>query len=43
MDWQRVLDWFDNPILVKHTRSRLRKQPLLTAIVVVQVLCLCIA
>jgi hypothetical protein len=43
MDWERVLDWFDNPILVKFARSRLRKEPLLTAIAVVQVLCLCIA
>ena len=43
MNWERIRDWFDNPILVKHVRSRLRKQPLLTAIVVVQVLCLCIA
>jgi len=43
MDWERVLDWLDNPILVKHLRSRLRIQPLITAIVVVQVLCVCIA
>jgi hypothetical protein len=43
MDWERLRDWFDNPILVKHMRSRLRKQPLLTSIVVIQVLCLCIA
>jgi len=43
MDWERILDWLDNPILVKHLRSRLRIQPLITAIVVVQVLCLCIA
>ncbi|MFI5458401.1 MAG: hypothetical protein ACHRXM_23470 [Isosphaerales bacterium] len=43
MDWERILDWLDNPILVKHVRSRLRIQPLITMIVVVQVLCLCIA
>jgi hypothetical protein len=42
MDWQRILDWFDNPILVKHLRSRLRIQPLIASIVVVQALCLCI-
>src|SRR5262245_28887507 len=42
MDWERILDWLDNPILVKHVRSRLRIQPLVTSIVVVQVLCLCI-
>jgi hypothetical protein len=39
---ERVRDWLDNPILVKHLRSRLRKQPLITSIVVVQALCLCI-
>jgi hypothetical protein len=43
MDWERILDWLDNPLLVKHLRSRLRIQPLLTSIVVVQALCLCIA
>jgi hypothetical protein len=43
MDWERILDLLDNPILVKHVRSRLRVQPLVTSIVVVQVLCLCIA
>jgi len=43
MDWERIVDWLDNPILVKHLRSRLRLQPLITAIVVVQVFCLCIA
>jgi len=42
MDWERIRDWLDNPILVKHLRSRLRIQPLITAIVVVQVLCVCI-
>ena len=35
--------WMDNPIFVKHVRSRLRVQPTASAIVVVQALCLCIA
>jgi hypothetical protein len=43
MDWERIVDWLDNPLLVKHLRSRLRLSPLFTSIVVVQVLCLCIA
>jgi hypothetical protein len=43
MVWERIRAWLDNPILVKHVRSRLRLQPLLSAIVVVQALCLCIA
>src|ERR1017187_1794386 len=43
MVWERIQAWLDNPILVKHLRSRLRLQPLLAAIVVVQTLCLCIA
>jgi hypothetical protein len=43
MNWERFYDWLDNPILVKHMRSRLRKQPLCAAIVVVFVLCICIA
>ena len=38
MNWDRLRDWLDNPILVKHVRSRLRKQPLAAAIVVVLVL-----
>ncbi len=42
MDWNRLRDWLDNPILVKHVRSRLRRQPFLSSLVVVQVLCLCI-
>ncbi len=42
MDWDLIRDWLDNPILVKHVRSRLRLQPLIAAIVVVQTLCLCI-
>jgi hypothetical protein len=43
MNWERLYDWLDNPILVKHIRSRLRKQPLAAAMVVVFVLCICIA
>ena len=43
MIWERIQAWLDNPIFVKHLRSRLRLQPLLSAIVVVQALCLCIA
>jgi hypothetical protein len=39
-DW--VADWLDNPIFIKHLRSRLRTQPLASAIVIVLVLCLCI-
>ena len=35
------LDWLDNPILVKHVRSRLRLQSLGAAVVVVLVLCVC--
>jgi hypothetical protein len=42
MGWDRLVDWLDNPILIKHVRSRLRRQPLVSALVVVQVLCLCI-
>jgi len=42
MDWDRLVDWLDNPILVMHVRSRLRRQPLLSSLVVVQILCLCI-
>ena len=40
-DW--LADWLDNPILIKHLRSRLRRQPLFSAIVVTLVLCVCIA
>jgi hypothetical protein len=39
---ERIRAWLENPIFVKHVRSRLRKQSLMTAIVVVQALCLCI-
>jgi len=42
MDWDRLVDWLDNPILVKHARSRLRRQPFVSSLVVVQILCLCI-
>jgi hypothetical protein len=40
-DW--LASWLDNPIFVKHLRSRLRRQPLIMALVITQVLCLCIA
>src|SRR5262245_28665880 len=43
MIWDRIRAWLDNPIFVKHVRSRLRLQPLVSSIVVVQALCLCIA
>jgi hypothetical protein len=42
MEWARVVDFFDNPILVKHARSRMRRQPFVASLVVVQALCLCI-
>jgi hypothetical protein len=42
MNWERLRDWLDNPIFVKHVRSRLRKQPLAVSIVVLLVICLCI-
>lgn len=38
-----VREWLDNPILVKHIRSRLRPQPLASGVAVVLILCLCIA
>jgi hypothetical protein len=38
-----LAEWLDNPILVKHVRSRLRPQPLVSSIVIVLVLCVCIA
>lgn len=43
MDWDALRNRIDNPIFVKHLRSRLRIQPLGAAMVVVLVLCLCIA
>jgi hypothetical protein len=39
-DW--MASWLDNPIFVKHLRSRLRRQPFLSALVITVVLCLCI-
>jgi hypothetical protein len=33
-------EWFDNPIFIKHVRSRLRPQPLGASVVVVLVFCL---
>ncbi len=42
MDWDRLFDWLDNPILVKHVRSRLRRQPVVSSLVVIQTLCLCV-
>ena len=41
MNWDRLRDWLDNPIFIKHVRSRLRKQPLAAGAVVVVVLVLC--
>jgi hypothetical protein len=43
MNWESPRDWLDNPIFVKHLRSRLRPQPLAASAVVVMVLCMCIA
>lgn len=39
-DW--MADWADNPIFTKHIRSRLRRQPLVSALVITLILCLCI-
>jgi hypothetical protein len=39
---ERVRDWLDNPILVKHVRTRLRKHSLAASVAVVVALCLCI-
>jgi hypothetical protein len=41
MDLERLFGWLDNPILVKHVRSRLRQQPVFAGMVVVVALCLC--
>jgi hypothetical protein len=41
--WDRLRDWLDNPILVKHIRSRLRKQSVFSSLVVVVMLNLCLA
>ena len=38
-----VREWLDNPILVKHARSRLRPQALASGVAVVLILCLCVA
>lgn len=43
MDWDRIRAYLENPILVKHLRSRLRKEPLIASVVVVVVLCWFIA
>jgi hypothetical protein len=43
LNWEPFRAWFDNPIFIKHVRSRLRPQPLAAAAVVVIVLCICIA
>jgi hypothetical protein len=42
MSWQRLRDCLDNPILVKHARSRLRIHALAVSVAVVVVLSLCI-
>ena len=42
MNWALLRNWLDNPIFVKHLRSRLRRQPLAAGVVVVIVLCACI-
>ena len=42
MNWALLRDWIDNPIFIKHVRSRLRRQPLAAGMVVVVVLCMCI-
>jgi hypothetical protein len=41
--WDRIRDWLDNPIFVKHLRSRLRPQPVFSSLVVVVLLNLCLA
>jgi hypothetical protein len=43
MTWDRVAGWIDNPIFMKHIRSRLRPQAFATSLAVVLILCLCIA
>jgi hypothetical protein len=40
--WERLRACLENPIFIKHVRSRLRKQPLAVSIVVLLVFCLCI-
>jgi hypothetical protein len=41
--WDHIRDWLDNPILVKHMRTRLRPQAFFASLAVVLILCLCIA
>ena len=43
MDWDLLRDWLDNPIFIKHVRSRLRWQHFGASMTVVLVLCICIA
>jgi hypothetical protein len=42
MNWEILRGWLDNPILVKHARSRLRPQAFFSTLAVVLVLCICI-
>ena len=42
MNYDLLTGWIDNPIFIKHVRSRLRRQPLAAGVVVVVVLCMCI-
>ena len=41
--WDRIRDAIGNPILVKHARSRLRKQPVFSALAVLVMINLCLA
>ena len=41
--WDRILELYQNPIFVKHWRSRLRPQSVIPAAIVVLVICLCCA
>ena len=43
MMWDRIREWIDNPILVKHIRSRLRPQSVLSMLIVVVLINLCLA
>ena len=43
INWDIIRDQLDNPILVKHVRSRLRRQPVAVGVVVVVALSLCIS
>jgi hypothetical protein len=40
--WDRVRGWLENPILVKHLRSRLRKQSIFSSLAVLVLLNLCL-